>query len=100
MCNSMDSTIVILLANAAMTNFTVQKRLSNTHKLLPLRLCHIEVKDGPGFIVSGSEDGVIQAYDLQADEAVQLPGHGVPVVDISVTPNAKLLASGDVRGRV
>jgi len=106
--NSMDSTICILQANAAMTNFTVLKRIANTHKMLPLKCCHVPgIQEGKGdggpragFIVSGSEDGSLHVVDLDGFTEQKLTGHTMPVVDVAVTSNSGLLASGDVHGRI
>merc|ERR1711862_826596 len=53
--NSMDSTVCVLQANAALTNFTVLRRLTNTHKILPLRSSYLTA-GRTGYVVSGSED--------------------------------------------
>jgi len=105
--NSIDNTICILQANAQMTNFTVLKRVPNTHKMLPLRCCHVPVVDegdsnhsGPGYIASASEDGTIHVIDLEGFQEMRLRGHNLPVVDVGVTHNSALLASGDVHGRI
>mmetsp|Transcript_111771 Transcript_111771/g.222182 ORF Transcript_111771/g.222182 Transcript_111771/m.222182 type:complete len:333 (-) Transcript_111771:120-1118(-) len=106
--NCMDNTVCVLQGNAAMTNFTVLRRLANPHKLLPLRCCHVPgyqesqgvAQAGTGFIASGSEDGMIHVFDLDGFTEQSMKGHTVPVVDVAVANNSGLLASGDVHGRI
>jgi len=104
--NSMDNHICILQANAQMTNFTVLKRIPNSHKLLPLRCCHIpgtaNKSDalGAGFIASASEDGSVRVIDLDGFHQMKLSGHSIAVVDVAATSSSGLLASGDVHGRI
>lgn len=109
--NCMDSTITVLQANRALTNFTVLKRLTNKHNLLPLRCCHVpgatddikrEDSAGIGFIASGSEDGAVNVFDLDGFAEQKLMEHGCPVVDVAVSGlhGAGLMASGDIKGRI
>jgi len=101
--NSMDSTVCVLQGNAGLTNFTVLRRIANPHKLLPLRSCHIPSANhgiGSGFVVSGSEDALVRAYDMDTFGECTLEAHSVPVVDVALTPDSTLMASGDVRGKL
>jgi WD40 repeat protein len=99
--NSMDSTLCVLQGNKDLTNFTVQKRIPNQHKMLPLRSCHIPYPGTSGLVATGTEDGVMRAYNLDDFTEHRLEAHGVPVVDLAVTPGeSTIMASGDVRGKI
>jgi len=101
--------VVIMQANATLTNFTVLRRVPNAHKVLPLRCCHVPgsqdlqgaaTAPGAGFVATGSEDASVHVIDLDGFTQQHLTGHAVPVVGVAVTNDCGLLASGDVHGRV
>ncbi|CAK9068494.1 unnamed protein product [Durusdinium trenchii] len=105
--NCMDNTVCIMQANAQITNLTIQRRLSNAHRLLPLRSSHVsgcyDLGAGAGFVASGSEDGVVRIFDLESFTEESLESRTVPtvpVVDVAVTKSCGLMASGDVHGRI
>ncbi|CAJ1430395.1 unnamed protein product [Effrenium voratum] len=97
--NCMDNMVIILQANANVTNLTVQHRFSNAHRILPLRSCHVP-GFGAGSLASGAEDGLVRVFDLESFSESSLKAHTVPVVDVAVSRSRALLASGDVHGRV
>jgi len=98
--NSMDCTICLLQANPELTNFTVLKRIANSHKLLPIRCCHVASVGAAGFCVTGSEDTSVRCIDLDTFSVHCLSAHIVPVVDVATTGDSMLLASADVLGRI
>lgn len=122
LASSMDATLCVLQANAALSNLTVLRRLPVAQRLLPLRCCHVAASsvgaaspresEGTGvckgaappgiagFAVSGSEDGAVRIFDLESFVESRLQAHAVPVVDVATSGDATLLASGDVHGRV
>jgi len=107
LANCMDNTVCIMQANAQITNLTIQRRLANAHRLLPLRSSHVpghyEEGRGAGFVASGAEDGMVRIFDLESFTEQALESRAVPmvpVVDVAVTKQCSLMASGDVHGRV
>lgn len=108
LANCMDNTVCIMQANEQLTNLTVQRRLANAHRLLPLRSSHVpgyyeDGDKGAGFVASGAEDGKVRVFDLESFTEQSLESRAVPtvpVVDVAVTKQGSLMASGDVHGRV
>lgn len=98
--NTMQSQILVLQSNAALTNFTVLQRLTNTHQVLPLRSSHLTAPGRTGYVVSGSEDLKVCVYDLDTFEEWKLDAHKAPVMDACSTSGGTLLSSGDVKGHV
>lgn len=98
--NSMDSTVCVLQANAALTNFTVLRRLTNTHQVLPLRSSYLTCPGRTGYVVSGSEDLMVYVYDLDSFAEYKMEAHKAPVMDVCASQGASLMVSGDVKGNV
>jgi len=99
--NTMESQVVVLQANAALTNFTVLRRLTNTHQVLPLRSSHLSAPGRTGYAISGSEDLSVWVYDLDTFAEFKLDNaHKAPVMDVCATQGATLMASCDVKGQV
>ncbi|WP_299461082.1 c-type cytochrome domain-containing protein [uncultured Gimesia sp.] len=49
-------------------------------------------------LVSGSEDGTVRVWDLNAKKEIRAINHGAPVSDVDVSPDAKNLVSVSVNG--
>jgi len=98
--NSADSTVCVMQANNNITNLTVLRRITNPHKILPIRNCYVPVAAAAGFIVSGAEEPELNIYDMEYFGNYKLKAHKVPVVGAAVTEDSTLLATGDVRGSI
>lgn len=99
--NTMESQVLVVQANAQLTNFTVLRRLTNTHQVLPLRSNHLSAPGRSGYAISGSEDMSVWVYDLDTFAEFHLQGvHQHPVMDVACTQGATMMASCDVKGRV
>jgi WD40 repeat protein len=98
--NCMDNTLYVLQSNANLTNFTVMKRMENTHSVLPLRSSHIAAPGRTGYVVSGSEAFSVVGLDLDSLSEFKLDAHKSPVMDVACCMGGTLMASADVKGNV
>ncbi|CAL1138691.1 unnamed protein product [Cladocopium goreaui] len=103
LANCMDNTVCIMQANEQLTNLTVQRRLANAHRSSHVPGYYEDGDKGAGFVASGAEDGKVRVFDLESFTEQSLESRAVPtvpVVDVAVTKQGSLMASGDVHGRV
>jgi len=99
--NCMESQVLILQANPMLTSFTILRRMTNDHKVLPLKGEHLWAPGRTGYYVSGSEDSSVYVYDLDTFEEFKLSkAHLAPVMAATASQGGTLMASADVKGHV
>jgi len=99
--NCMESQVLILQSNSTLTCFTVLRRMTVDHKVLPLKGDHVWAPGRTGYYVSGSEDSSVYVCDLDTFQEWKLvKAHVAPVMAATGTQSGTLMASADVKGHV